>query len=222
MSILQEKLKSIANAIREKLGTTELIVPNDFASKIDDVYNAGKQAEQDRFWDEFQNYGERTGYSYAFYSTGFDDLIYNPKYPIILTGKTSAGNMYAYNTIITDTKVDIIFSGSDISTNMMFYGATKLKTIKKIVFNETTQIATNTFTNTSNLENLTVEGVIAQSLYIHYSTKITHDSIMSVINHLKDYSGSGTTYTLNLGENNLAKLTDTEKAVATQKGWTLA
>jgi hypothetical protein len=45
---------------------------------------------------------------------------------------------------------------------------------------------------------------------------------MNVINILKDYSGSGTTYTLTLGSTNLAKLTDAEKAIATEKGWTLA
>ena len=40
---------------------------------------------------------------------------------------------------------------------------------------------------------------------------------MSIINALK----SGVTQTLTLGTDNLAKLTDTEKAIATEKGWTL-
>ena len=66
MSIMQEKFKAIADKIREKLDITELIKPNDFADKIDDVYAAGKKAEYDAFWDVCQNNGERNDYQYAF------------------------------------------------------------------------------------------------------------------------------------------------------------
>ncbi|MBO5955586.1 MAG: hypothetical protein J6Q10_02165, partial [Clostridia bacterium] len=56
------------------------------------------------------------------------------------------------------------------------------------------------------------------------SKKLSYDSLMSIINALKDYSTdtSGTTYTVTLGTTNLAKLTNEEKAIATQKGWSLA
>ena len=50
-------------------------------------------------------------------------------------------------------------------------------------------------------------------------TKLTHDSLMSIINNLATVT---TTKTLTLGSTNLAKLTDAEKAIATNKGWTLA
>ena len=42
MSIQQEKFKEIADAIRKKTGTTDLIKPNDFANKINDVHRAGR------------------------------------------------------------------------------------------------------------------------------------------------------------------------------------
>jgi uncharacterized protein YndB with AHSA1/START domain len=45
---------------------------------------------------------------------------------------------------------------------------------------------------------------------------------MNIIGCLSDYSGSGTTHTCTIGTANLAKLTDAEKAIATEKGWTLA
>ncbi|MBQ9096942.1 MAG: hypothetical protein IJY55_00920, partial [Clostridia bacterium] len=51
---------------------------------------------------------------------------------------------------------------------------------------------------------------------------LTFDSLVSIILALKDYSGTSTTKTVTLGATNLAKLTDSEKAIATQKGWTLA
>ena len=49
--------------------------------------------------------------------------------------------------------------------------------------------------------------------------KLTHDSLMVVINGLQTVS---TSQTLSLGESNLAKLTEAEKQIATNKGWTLA
>ena len=47
---------------------------------------------------------------------------------------------------------------------------------------------------------------------------LTHDSLMVVINGLQTVT---TKQTLTLGSTNLAKLTDDEKKVATDKGWTL-
>ena len=49
--------------------------------------------------------------------------------------------------------------------------------------------------------------------------KLTHDSLMVVINGLQTVTK---TQKLTLGSTNLAKLTDDEKKVATDKGWTLA
>ena len=51
------------------------------------------------------------------------------------------------------------------------------------------------------------------------STKLTHDSIMVIINGLQTATARRV---LTLGATNLAKLTNEDKAVATDKGWTLA
>ena len=51
-------------------------------------------------------------------------------------------------------------------------------------------------------------------------TALTHDSLMNVINEAADVSASPKTLTL--GTTNLNKLTDEEKAIATNKGWVLA
>lgn len=50
---------------------------------------------------------------------------------------------------------------------------------------------------------------------------LTHDSIMNVINNAADVTGS-MNLRLKFGSTNLAKITDEEKAIATNKGWTLA
>lgn len=67
----------------------------------------------------------------------------------------------------------------------------------------------------------TINGGIEAKVPLDLSpcTKLTHDSIMVVINSLQTVT---TTQKLTLGATNLAKLTDEEKKVATDKGWTLA
>lgn len=46
----------------------------------DEVYEAGKQAEYDAFWDNFQENGTRTHYPHGF--SWWDGKAFNPKYPI--------------------------------------------------------------------------------------------------------------------------------------------
>lgn len=56
---------------------------------------------------------------------------------------------------------------------------------------------------------------------------LTVESLVNVLNALYDFTGNGETPTTNegklaLGATNLAKLTDEQKAIATNKGWTLS
>ena len=53
---------------------------------------------------------------------------------------------------------------------------------------------------------------------------LTYDSILSIINNLYDFRGNGdatTTRTLKIHSNAMAMLTDADKAIAVNKGWTL-
>lgn len=53
--------------------------------------------------------------------------------------------------------------------------------------------------------------------------KLTHESLLNVINGLYDIASKGcNAQQLQLGSTNLAKLTDEEKAIATNKGWSLS
>ena len=70
-----------------------LQLKEDFA----EVYEAGKQKARSDFWDSYQNYGERTDYSYAFYNNDWiqyypwnGDTI-KPKYDIV---PTTANRMF--------------------------------------------------------------------------------------------------------------------------------
>ena len=75
------------------------------------------------------------------------------------------------------------------------------------------------FTKCTALKTITGNPNFKISLSLSDSTELTHDSIMVVINGLQTVTS---TQTLTLGSTNLAKLTDAEKKIATDKGWTLA
>lgn len=69
------------------------------------------------------------------------------------------------------------------------------------------------------LTNITGNPNFKVSFSLENSPRLTHDSLMVVINGLQTVP---TAQTLTLGTANLAKLTDEERKVATDKGWTLA
>lgn len=104
-----------------------------------------------------------------------------------------------------------------------FYDCTNLKSIYGFRPSENAIYFNSVFVGCSSLENLTFasDAVISNNLVLFYSNSLTVDSIMNVIDVLKDYTG-GTAHTLQLGATNLAKLTDEQKAIATNKNWVLA
>ena len=111
------------------------------------------------------------------------------------------------------------------NNNIWYANNGYLQTIDELVSSELSEWSSSAFQHATGLINMNVTGVIGKNNFnVSYCTKLTHDSLMSIINCLKDYSAdtSGTKWVCTLGTTNLAKLTDAEKAIATQKGWTLA
>lgn len=67
------------------------------------------------------------------------------------------------------------------------------------------------------------ENDFEKSLNLSFCPKLTHDSLMNVINNLYDIASKRIkTQQLVLGSTNLAKLTAEEIAIATEKGWTVS
>ena len=69
------------------------------------------------------------------------------------------------------------------------------------------------------------EGKIGMSVTFSACSKLTYESLMGeygIINALLDLTGTGKTATLTLHADSKAKLTDSDIATITQKGWTLA
>jgi hypothetical protein len=104
----------------------------------------------------------------------------------------------------------------------MFQASTQLHTIDKLIVNEGVVYSNSIFSSCTALANITFEGVIGNNISFIDCKALTHESLMSIINALKDFSGTTTTKTLTLHADSKALLTDTEKAIATQKGWTIA
>ena len=75
------------------------------------------------------------------------------------------------------------------------------------------------FTRCYALTNLQAPQNINKNIDFSDCSLLTHDSLMDIINNLSTVTS---TKTLTLGTTNLAKLTDAEKAIAINKGWTLA
>lgn len=182
------------------------------------VFDAGKKAKYDAFWDAYQKNGNRRQYDYAFYNF-WDDITYNPKYPIVVT--STSGYIYAANDI-TSTKVPITIDTA--TANYLFYACRALKTIPSIKVTSKVSGLTGWFNLCPELEEIyfTDDSEIANDVRFFDCEKLTHASLLSIIGALKDYSGTSETKKLTLGTTNLGKLTDAEKAIATQKGWSLA
>ena len=80
----------------------------------------------------------------------------------------------------------------------------------------------NTFNN-SNFKVIRCDGlkfpdIDMSKIGLHYSTALAVDSIVGLLNALPQ-SDKG--YSFQIGSDNIAKLTDEQKAIATDKGWTL-
>lgn len=122
------------------------------------------------------------------------------------------------------TVVPIMDTSKGVHFSTMFAYCSDLHTIPVIDLSSASNLST-MFTDCGKLENITFNGVIKRTgLDLSPCSKLTHDSLMSAINALYDWKSNGgtSTYKLTLGSTNLAKLTDAEKAIATEKGWTLA
>ena len=179
----------------------------------------GKQAEYDRFWDDFQDYGTRRDYKYAFTGYGWSDRCFKPKYPC---GEiVQAVNMFNY-CCITYIDVDLDFSEAT-SFSYAFANSTYLKRIKSVKFNNNIASANNRasmFTGTKLLEDITINGTINFSISFSECSNLTNASVQSIIDSLVDLTGQ-TAQTLTFHATVGAKLTDAQKATITAKNWTL-
>lgn len=183
----------------------------------------GMQTEYDRFWDIYQDYGNRTDYGYAFAGIGWNDDNYKCKYPIVV--KNSSPSIFQ-SCKITDTKDSITFDTA-ITGITPFYIASSLETIHEIVLNRDISFGEYAFRNCLKLKNIKISGngKIISSVGFQQSTLLTKKSILSIFNAL---SSTVTGLTLTLSKtavtNAFGSTTATEwtNLVATKTNWTIS
>lgn len=159
--------------------------------------------------------------------------------PLLNTSNvTNMSGMFSYCNSLKS--IPLLNTSKVTNMSSMFENCASLKTIPLLNTNNVTNMG-NMFSycyslksvpllNTSKVTNMnymfrscslltTLNGFtgLKTDLDLSYCANLTHDSILNVINKAATVSSQ----TLTLGSTNLAKLTDEEKAIATNKGWIL-
>lgn len=211
---LNNFLIDVADSIREKKGTTELIPASEFDTEIDGI-SSGVDIN-----DYFNNVVTYKGA----YVSDWEEIVKKIP-PITITG--SQADYIFYNCYLDGfAQID---TSNVTSMYCMFYSA-RCKTIPELDASKVSNI-TSMLNNCTKLENL--GGLLnlgkafpdtsmseTYALGLQSSPNLTHDSLMNIINKLYDISDKGTQI-INLGDTNKSKLTTEEIAIATNKGWTV-
>ena len=111
------------------------------------------------------------------------------------------------------------------SASYMFRNCYNLVTVPRLDFSSVKENATSSiFDGCTKLTNIGGFIGLKSSLDVSESNYLTKESLLNIMNDAADVtqSTSGLAHRLTFGSTNLAKLTDEEKAIATNKGWTLA
>ena len=202
-------------------------------------YYCMQDVEWHRFWDNYQDYGTRTDYRYAFSVGGWGDDILKPKYKV---QPTNVGSMFIYNKktkevgdwldiskcadisyLMRNTSIEKMppLNMENVITTSWAFAETQLESLVLYNVKETIQWTTWDFYGAKKLKHLSISGVIGKSISFQDSSLLTNESVQNIIDCLKDLTGT-TTQTLTLHADVKAKLTEEQIASITAKNWTLA
>ena len=136
---------------------------------------------------------------------------------------TTMSYMFYYCQNLTSLDVSNFNTSNVWTIDNMFNNCTKLTSLDLSnwnVANITRSYDTSSaFRNCTALIDFQAPKNISVAIDFSSCKNLTHDSLMSILNNLITTS---TTIKLTLGATNLAKLTDEEKVLITQKGWTVS
>lgn len=197
---LQQAKADIKAAIEKKGVTVGDGTIDTYAEKINEIssgdsgdyeqgYEDGKQAEYDTFWDNFQDYDNRTDYNNAFCGYSFNNNIFKPKYRL---KPLTAERMFYSNSVLTEINETLDYSECNNVGTAFAYS--KLTAITDIIVNEKLDLS-NAFRACGGLVTLGISGVIGKSINLQWSKSLNIESLKTIIMHLKNYSGTDSEYT---------------------------
>ena len=229
---LQDFLTDVANAIRTKTQTTEPINAQNFSTEILNIQTGGGENTLKKLLDATSH---ADYLFYGYFETSADDLIkYSDTENVVSTNR-----MFYFCTNLTS--IPFFDTSKVLDMSEMFYQCQKITTIPQFNTSKTTSMPSafqgckqltiipaldvsnvtnmnSIFSGCSSLKSILMTGMTV-SFKISSSTKFEESDLVTILNNLATVT---TTQTLTMGATNLAKLTDEEKAIATNKGWTLA
>lgn len=200
----------------------------------DDGFAAGKQAAYDIFWDALQNGGSPRNYAATFgaawtsetFRPKYDivptsaymmfrqnqmkvDLVeYLEKLGIVLD--TSQCDNFSY--MFSSSKftrigvIDLSASTQNLPGDSLFTSCMNLVTIDKIILKTGTrgEFSAGSFNTCQSLENLTLEGTLTTDIDLHWSTKLSKESIKNLCQVCNNNQTDMFTVTLSLAAVNKA------------------
>ncbi len=204
----------------------------------------GKQAEYDTFWTIYQTSGKRSDYRYAFSNHGWNNITYNPKYPVV---PVSAEGMYFLSSLDEIANVDT--SKLTSAPKMFYYAKAKalgemnlskctnleywcsdaksLVSIDKIISSEITAWHNTSFDRCTALTHVIFEGTIGKSISFSDSPLLTTgaegettNSVQSIIDALMTIT-DGVARTITVHQTVRNKLTPAQENEIKIKKWTM-
>ena len=152
---------------------------------------------------------------------GMHKMFYNcqalTSIPLLDTSKVTDMGFMFYNCRALTT-IPLLDTSKVTNMNSMFSGCTNLTTIPALDVSNVTDMTYMFAGDDYNLKSILMTNIGAD-LNISNSAQFERSDLLVILNNLKTVTE---TKTLTMGATNLAKLTEEDKAIATNKGWTLA
>ena len=235
MSTIEEKLQTIAENTPKVYESGKREGMNAFWDPYQDL---GKRTKYDYGFCEF-------GWTDELFKPKYDMVVSSASRMFLNSGITDIktyfksesnpnGVLLDFSTCTTFTntfqsssveKIGVLDTSSASALTYVMYQASSVKTIDEFILKDDgsqTWNLSNSFANCTNLEEVRFKGKIGTNNFnVQWSVKLSHDSLMSIINCLADKTGVSGTWKVTIGTTNLAKLTSDEIKIASNKGWTV-
>ena len=211
--------------IPEKVLGTKSITLNGTYKAIDDNLDGYSQVKVIVPTDDINDYFNNTLTSKGYYVSSWEEIV--KKIPPIKIIGNDATYIFSGCRINGFTQIDT----SNVTNMYSMFDNAKCKAIPELDASKVTDITSvlsdctklEDFGGLLNLGKAYPDTSIKESLALglHNNNKMTHDSLMNVLNKVYDISNKGTQI-INLGDTNKAKLTAEELAIGTSKGWSIS